>query len=249
MGLSYSFNLVSVDEVGSTNQVLFRASLEEYPLGTALLARRQTAGRGRADRTWLSPVGGMYLSVLFLPESVEGLTLLGALCVLRMCREDFGLPAVLRWPNDVYVEGRKLCGVLPQVKYCGQEVERVVLGVGLNVNTSFQDFPPEVRERATSLVELAPEVDWSIEKVAHRFLELFARELERFHSEGCAALAERCAGHLDGLGPEQRVAISRSGGELRELGRVGGLGPRGELLLEGGGFLDQLGVDERLVVY
>jgi BirA family biotin operon repressor/biotin-[acetyl-CoA-carboxylase] ligase len=244
MESNYSFNLVCLDEVSSTNQVLFRASFTEYPLGTALLARRQTAGRGRADRSWVSTEGGMYLSALFLPVAVEGLTLLGALCLIRMCREDLGVSVVLRWPNDVYHEGRKLCGVLPQVKYHGQKVERAVLGVGLNVNQPLDAFGEDIR--ATTLSELRPDRSFEVEKVAQRYLELLSEELERFEREGCAVLSRRCQEFLEGAA--RGVGVSSSDGSVRDLGQLAGLGPKGELLLADGSFLSHLGVEERLVL-
>jgi BirA family transcriptional regulator, biotin operon repressor / biotin---[acetyl-CoA-carboxylase] ligase len=244
MESNYNFNLICLDEVASTNQVLFRASFSDYPLGTALLARRQTAGRGRADRSWVSALGGMYLSALFLPGAVEGLTLLGALCAVRMCREDFGVPVVLRWPNDVYYQGRKLCGVLPQVKYHGQTLERVVLGVGMNVSQSIDDFPEEVR--ATTLAQLCPNRKFEIECVAGRYLQLLSEELGRFEQQGCKGLAQRCEEFLETGG--RGVGVSAADGTITELGQVAGLGPTGELILSSGSKLSQLGVDERLVV-
>jgi BirA family biotin operon repressor/biotin-[acetyl-CoA-carboxylase] ligase len=250
-GSSYSgaarFNLSIVPEVSSTNEVLLRASFSDYPPGTALLARRQTAGRGRADRHWASSEGGMYLSVMFQPASVQGLTLLGALCVLRLCHEEWGLPAVLRWPNDVYCEGRKLSGVLPQVKFHGSEIERAVLGVGLNVAQDRLEFPDEVRDNAVTLTELLPGREWGVEAVAQLFLDVLAVELERFEVEGCGVLAQRCEAFLDGTQEGQVVGIS-SGNETRPIARASGLGSRGELLLEDGSRLEQLGVDERLAV-
>ena len=244
---STGFDLTIVSEVPSTNEVLLRASFSDYPPGTALLARRQTAGRGRADRSWASAEGGMYLSVMFQPTSVVGLTLLGALCVLRLCHEEWRLPAVLRWPNDVYCEGRKLSGVLPQVKFHGSAVERAVLGVGLNVRQNRLEFPAEVRETAVTLAELLPDEVWDVEVVARQFLDVLAVELERFEAKGCGILAQRCETFLDGTKEGQVVGVSR-GNETRPIARASGLGSRGELLLADGSRLEQLGVDERLVV-
>ena len=244
---SASFELTIASEVPSTNEVLLRASFSDYPPGTALLARRQTAGRGRADRSWASAEGGMYLSVMFQPSSVVGLTLLGALCVLRLCHEQWGLPAVLRWPNDVYCEGRKLSGVLPQVKFHGSVVERAVLGVGLNVRQDRLEFPDEVRDSAVTLAELLPDREWDVKAVAQLFLDVLTVELDRFEAEGCGVLAHRCEVFLDGTREEQVVGVS-VGTETRPIARASGLGSRGELLLEDGSRLEQLGVDERLVV-
>ena len=187
----------------------------------------------------------MYLSVLFLPRVVEGLTLLGALCVIRMCREELGLPVELRWPNDVYHEGRKLCGVLPQVKYHGQEIERVVLGVGLNVNQPPDTFPQTLP--ATTLSQCYPGHAFEVRDVASRYLEVLAEEMEPYQRDGCHALAKRCERYLEGKGRE--VGLSSSDGTLRNLGRVSGLSPSGELLLDSGERLSQLSTEGRLVFF
>ena len=240
-------NLFILEQVSSTNEVLMRAPLSQYPLDTALLALQQSQGRGRAERQWSSPPGGMYLSVLFLPEEVEGLALLGALCVVEMCRREFRLPALIRWPNDVYLEGRKLAGVLAQVKFQGQKLVRAVLGVGLNVAQSPESFAPEIRSLATTLSHHLPSESWRVEELARLFLLYLEGELELYESEGKAALFARCEQYLEGLDPP-REAFLVNPQSRRALGVVKGLDCRGELVLADGTHLNHLGPDERFVL-
>jgi BirA family biotin operon repressor/biotin-[acetyl-CoA-carboxylase] ligase len=130
-------------QTASTNAVVAARSGE--PAGLVVVAEEQTAGRGRLDRVWQSPPrAGLTFSVLLDPPApVSWLPLWGGLAVARALRELAGLDAVVKWPNDVLVDGRKLCGLLAEVAG-----DRVVLGIGLNVTTRVDELP---RPDATSV--------------------------------------------------------------------------------------------------
>lgn len=136
---------------GSTNAVVAeRARAGEAP-GLVVVAEEQTAGRGRLDRVWVSPPrAGLTFSVLLhpQPEHLGWVPLLGGLAVARALREQAGVDAVLKWPNDVLVEDRKVCGLLAQAVSSAHGMA-VVLGVGLNVTTRREELPVP---QATSLV-------------------------------------------------------------------------------------------------
>lgn len=242
------FSLRWVKEVGSTNEVLLRADLEEYPFGSALLAERQSDGRGRHQRSWMSGVGGMYLSVLFRPNRIAGLSLAGAYAVTRLCREEFGLEAFIRWPNDVYVEKRKLAGILPQVKFSGSNLERAVLGIGLNVNQTTTSFPVELQAKATTLSALIGR-QLDVRKVAQSLLVILSQELRPFVSGVSDGVMEKCLPYLEGLDPQAVAWAEAEDGTRRELGLIRGLGPAGELRVGDGGLLMNLGSQERLVLH
>lgn len=133
-------------ETGSTNAVVAeRARTGEQP-GLVVVAEQQTAGRGRLDRHWESPArAGLTFSVLLAPpaDHLSWVPLLGGLAVARAVREQTGVDAVLKWPNDVLAGDRKLAGVLAEAVG-----GLVVLGVGLNVTTRREELPVE---QATSL--------------------------------------------------------------------------------------------------
>ena len=127
---------------GSTNALLAARAAAGEEAGLVLVAEQQTAGRGRLDRAWVSPArAGLYLSVLLRPDlpasRLPWVPLWGGLAVARALREQTGLDAVLKWPNDVLVDGRKVCGVLAEVAAPGA----VVLGIGLNVTTRREELP------------------------------------------------------------------------------------------------------------
>lgn len=137
------------------------------PEGVVVVADAQTAGRGRAGRAWYSPPGqALYASALLRPalrpEQVGWLTMIAALVVIDCVSDSVAPDAALgiKWPNDVMLGGRKLAGVLVEAAWAGDQLDFAVLGIGLNVNTRFDDAPDEVRARATSLREvLGREVD------------------------------------------------------------------------------------------
>ena len=137
---------------GSTNEVVSERARAGEPAGLVVVAEQQTSGRGRLDRTWVSPPrAGLTLSVLVRPDLSPArwpwLPLLTGLAVARAVREQTELDAVVKWPNDVLVAGRKVCGVLAEVPEPGA----AVLGIGLNVTTRAAELPHDL---ATSL-ELA----------------------------------------------------------------------------------------------
>jgi len=136
-------------EAGSTNAVVAERARGGEPAGLVVVAEAQTAGRGRLDRSWVSPPrAGLTFSVLLRPDLPPAqwpwLPLWGGLAVAEALRERAGVDAELKWPNDVLVDGRKLCGLLAEVPEPGA----LVLGIGLNVSTTAQELP---HPQATSL--------------------------------------------------------------------------------------------------
>ncbi len=129
-------------EVGSTNALVVERALAGEAAGLVVVAESQVAGRGRLDRVWVAPPrAGLTFSVLLRPalppQRVGWVPLWGGVAVARAVREQTGLDARLKWPNDVLVDGRKVCGLLAESPSPGV----VVLGVGLNVTTTRAELP------------------------------------------------------------------------------------------------------------
>ncbi|NJE61112.1 biotin--[acetyl-CoA-carboxylase] ligase [Thermococcus sp. 21S7] len=138
--------VISLEEVDSTNEYARRIA-SDVPEGTVVLAKRQTAGKGRKGRSWASPEGGIWMSVVLKPSGVDPrLVFVGALAVTDTL-SDFGISSGIKWPNDVWAAGKKIAGILTE----GKAGEYVVLGIGLNVNNP---VPPELRWDAVSMMEL-----------------------------------------------------------------------------------------------
>lgn len=149
---------ITLDEVDSTNlELRRRCDRERLASGTVLTADRQIAGRGRLGRSWHSPPRvGLYMSVLLRPRGAADLaprhTLGGALAVCEACRELCAVPATIKWPNDVLHGGRKLAGVLAELRAAAHGgPSELILGIGINVDHVETDFPEDLRTHATSL--------------------------------------------------------------------------------------------------
>lgn len=145
------------DVVASTQDIAFELLAEGRPHGTLVVADHQTGGRGSANRTWHSTPGKSLLFSVLLDLEPPGtfvsvLTIAIATSLARSMIEIAGAPAKIKFPNDILVRGKKVAGILLEVKDYGTS-HRVVAGVGINVNQVHEDFPDEIREIATSLRE------------------------------------------------------------------------------------------------
>ncbi|MDB4953594.1 MAG: BirA bifunctional protein [Myxococcales bacterium] len=145
---------IDLAECGSTNDEAGRLARAGARHGTVVIAESQRSGRGRDGRVWQSPKGGLYLSAVLRPTiplvSVPPMTLAIGIGLCDAART-FGAPAVLKWPNDLLVEDRKLAGVLVEAQSQGQRLDAVVVGIGVNLDT----LPEQVSETAISLTEAA----------------------------------------------------------------------------------------------
>ena len=138
----------------STMEVAKREARRGAVEGTVVIAGEQTAGKGRLRRVWLSPKGSLALSIILYPSLVylPSLIMLASLAVVRSIEAVTGLKSQVKWPNDVLVNGRKVCGILIESDVRGDIVAYAIIGIGVNVNLRLSDFP-EILPLATSLSE------------------------------------------------------------------------------------------------
>ena len=207
---------------GSTNAVVAERALAGEPAGLVVVAEQQTSGRGRLDRSWSSPPrAGLTLSALVRPELPAArwpwLPLLTGLAVATAVREQAELDAVLKWPNDVLVDGRKVCGVLAEVPQPGA----AVLGIGLNVTTRADELPTAT---ATSL-QLAGGATTDRDTLLRAVLRALTDVLADVDGSR-AAYRERCST----LG--QRVRVEQPGGSVVE-GVASAVDDDGRLVVDG----------------
>lgn len=144
--------IIELAECDSTNEYLKRLNGEEDTIVTAV---RQTAGKGTKGRSFSSADGGLYLSVMRFYESFPAANAFEIMinsCV-AVCKtvEDFGIKPVIRWANDVLVNGRKICGTLIENTFAGANIRRSIVGMGINVNN---ELPSELRQIAVSMREI-----------------------------------------------------------------------------------------------
>jgi BirA family biotin operon repressor/biotin-[acetyl-CoA-carboxylase] ligase len=238
-------------ETGSTNADAMAAGQAGEPEGLVVVAERQTAGRGRLGRTWTSPArAGLAVSVLLRPGAMVAgrygwLPLLAGVTLVESVRRLAEVDAVLKWPNDLLVEGRKCAGILAEV-VPGAEPPAVVVGVGLNVTLREDELPVDAGwdaeagggfadgPMATSLA-LAGAAMTDRDPLLRAFLRSFAAWYRRWReADGDpdrSGLAAAYRGHCDTLGRQVRVLLP-NGAELT--GTARDLDPGGRLVVRTG---------------
>jgi BirA family biotin operon repressor/biotin-[acetyl-CoA-carboxylase] ligase len=154
--------------------------------GTVVIAERQTKGRGRLNREWVSPPKGLWFSIVLRPRvearHLPKLTLLASVAVAKTLRRLYGLKAEIKWPNDVLVNDRKVCGILTEAETKGESAEFAVVGIGINANFDLSALPKSLEDSSTTLKhELKREIRCevllgSLLEEMESLYELFSRE-------------------------------------------------------------------------
>lgn len=150
--------VIRYTEVVSTNLTAIEQGKQGAPHGTIITAARQSGGRGRQGRSFASPPGGLYFSLILRPQSdaehISLLTLATGVSCCRVVEQASGLDVKLKWPNDLYLGNRKLGGILSEAapfSYRAGKVPFLVVGIGLNINTEPDQFPQTLQNTVTSL--------------------------------------------------------------------------------------------------
>jgi BirA family biotin operon repressor/biotin-[acetyl-CoA-carboxylase] ligase len=192
-GTPFAKRIVHYFKVDSTNRVAMELGQQGDPHGTVVIAEEQSAGRGRTGRTWHSEKSsGIYMSILLRPAltpvQAAALTLAAGLAVRDAVAEQIGAEPDLRWPNDLLLNGKKLCGVLTEMYAEPDRIRYVVVGIGLNVNHS--KMPAEIASIATSLRIETGKVRSRLELTA-RLLRQFETYYNQLLNEGPAPVVAR----------------------------------------------------------
>ena len=206
-------NIVFLREVGSTNDLAKELAGYGAVEGTVVVAETQTAGRGRLDREWVSPVGGLWFSVVLRPElkpaEAVRLVFVAGLAVAEILRELYGLKSETKWPNDVLVNGRKVCGILTEMNTTDEKVNYVIVGIGVNANFDVAKvFSEELRKVAVSLEnELGRKV--RLEELFRALLEKLENFYKLFLKEGFDHILKEWKKYAGFLGCQVEV-VSRT---------------------------------------
>ncbi len=201
--------------VDSTNHVAKALAYHGAAEGTIVVAEEQDSGKGRLDRNFYSPRGkGIWFSVIlrpkFLPHDAPKFTLMSAVAVAEAMAR-FNLKAQIKWPNDIMFDGRKLVGVLTEMTGELARITYMVIGIGINVNMSREDFPEELQDVAASLSEMSGEILSRVE-IFRVVLEEFDKLYLEVDEEGFNKVIERWKKYNVTLGKNVRV-ISAGDGE------------------------------------
>ncbi|MCI5857850.1 MAG: biotin--[acetyl-CoA-carboxylase] ligase [Agathobacter sp.] len=223
--------LFCFDEIDSTNTKAKELAEQGYPSGTLVVADRQIAGRGRRGRSWDSPAGiGIFMTLMLKPDinpnNASMLTLVTALATAQAISDVTGADARIKWPNDIVINGKKVCGILTEMSAQFDYINHIVIGIGINVHN--ESFPEEIRETASSLfLESGRHI--------HR-ADLIVRFLERFEANYAIFLQTE---DLEGLMRDYNALLVNIQKQVRILdpkepfeGKAIGITKRGELIVD-----------------
>lgn len=225
--------LIRYEETDSTNIRAKAAAKNGAPDGAVVTAQRQTAGRGRRGRQWDSPAGkNIYMTIILRPDmepdKAPMLTLLTACAAVRAVERACRIRGSIKWPNDIVLNGKKICGILTEMNIKDRRTEFVIVGIGVNCNQ--MEFPEELRQKATSLKRECGK-DIEREELACLLLEELEGLYEIFEREqSLAFIKEEYEARL--VNYRQRVCVLEPGGEWK--GTAQGITETGELIVKDG---------------
>lgn len=175
------------EEIDSTNNYAKKIAYEGCKDGTVVIAEKQTSGRGRLGRTWESGKGeGIWMSVILRPdispEAIQLITLASSVAVVKAIKDTTGIITGIKWPNDILLDGRKLCGILVEMSSELDRINFVVIGIGINISQDNKDFSEELSNKAISLKSYISQnkkgVDFTRSMIAGKLLT----EIEKYYN-------------------------------------------------------------------
>lgn len=217
-------------EVDSTNTIAKKIAEEPNTHGTLVIAEKQNMGKGRRGRSWSSPEGsGVWMTLVLKPNIYPRvspmLTLVAALSVVKSIRELYKLEALIKWPNDIVIHGKKVSGILTEMSAEVDYINHVVIGIGINGNTT--DFPKDISNRATSLFLERKEKILRAELIANIMKE-FEQNYEIFlRSQSLEELSKEYNHLLVNVNQEVKIIEN----DLEYYGIALGINDNGELII------------------
>lgn len=218
------------ESIDSTNVEAERMAMRGAPHGTVIVAKEQTAGKGRRGRAWESPAGeNIYMSILLrphlVPERAPMLTLVMAYSIAKAIQNQGFDGIQIKWPNDLILRGKKICGILTEMKMNGSQIGHVIIGAGINVNT--KHFPEDLKDKASSLF-LESGKKQEMEKLLQDILNEFGADYDTFlKEENLSFMVDNYNSILVNCGKE--VVILEPGNEFTATAL--GVNEKGELIV------------------
>ena len=204
--------IISYKKADSTNTIAYGLAEKGIKEGASIFAEEQTRGRGRRGKRWYSPAkGGIYLSCILRPKiapnEISKITLLAAVAVAKSIRSLTGLSATIKWPNDILVNNKKVCGILTEMKAEQDRVDFIILGIGLNVNTQARHLPKGATCLKDELCHSKIERDISRVELARNILENLEEYYSILKKEGFKPIIEEWKSLSAMLGSRIRVIL------------------------------------------
>lgn len=220
------------DSIDSTNTKAQELAEKGYPSGTLVVADKQIAGKGRRGRNWESPSGcGIFMTLMLKPDinpnNASMLTLVSALAVAKALADITGKDAKIKWPNDIVIDGRKVCGILTEMSAQFDYINNIVIGIGINVNNS--SFSEEISATASSLRLLSGGKKYRRAEIIEKIMEYFEKYYSIFlETEDLSALVNEYDAMLVNMKKQVKVLDPKEPFE----GKAMGITKTGELIVD-----------------
>ncbi|MGZ7135149.1 MAG: biotin--[acetyl-CoA-carboxylase] ligase [Methanobacterium sp.] len=218
-------------EVDSTNEVAKTLAEEGAPEGTVVIAERQRKGKGRGGKPWISPIGGAWMSIILrpdtLPMNAPQLTFTAGVAAAKTIKSEYGLDVGIKWPNDILIENKKVCGILTEISTEKDSIDYIIAGIGIDANVDLDSIPPELRDETTSLkTEMEEEISRMI--LVRKFLENFEPMYNQFNQGNFKKILQKWRKYSKTIGSNVEI---RKGTEIVQ-GEAVGVNKEGILILE-----------------
>lgn len=223
-------------ELKSTNIIAKEKTLhraEGINEGTLIIAERQSAGKGRLGRKWFSPAGGIWLSIILYPQLspsyISRITLMTAVAVVKAIKICTQIESQIKWPNDILINEKKVCGILTEMSAELDIINWVVVGIGINANIDHQDFPEDIQKNTISLKEILGKKVLRV-KLVQTFLQEFEKYYESLKRREFSSILKEWKLYSHTLGKKIRVDM----GERIITGEAMDINEEGALILKKG---------------
>lgn len=220
------------DTIDSTNTKAQEFAEKGYPSGTLVVADKQESGKGRRGRSWVSPSGtGIFMTLMIKPDinpnNASMLTLVAALAVAKAITSVTGEEALIKWPNDIVVNGKKVCGILTEMNAQFDYINHIVVGIGINVHN--ESFPEEISQMASSLMIEAGGKRFHRAQIIAETMSYFEQYYDTFlKTQDLSALVREYDKLLVNRNKSVRVLDPKEPFD----GKAMGITPKGELIVD-----------------
>ncbi len=220
------------DTIDSTNTKAQELAEKGYPSGTLVVADKQESGKGRRGRSWVSPSGtGIFMTLMIKPDinpnNASMLTLVAALAVAKAITSVTGEEALIKWPNDIVVNSKKVCGILTEMNAQFDYINHIVVGIGINVHN--ESFPEEISQMASSLMIEAGGKRFHRAQIIAETMSYFEQYYDTFlKTQDLSALVREYDELLVNMNKAVRVLDPKEPFD----GKAMGITPKGELIVD-----------------
>ena len=220
------------DTIDSTNTKAQELAEKGYPRGTLVVADKQESGKGRRGRSWVSPSGtGIFMTLMIKPDinpnNASMLTLVAALAVAKAITSVTGEKALIKWPNDIVINGKKVCGILTEMNAQFDYINHIVVGIGINVHN--ESFPEEISQMASSLMIEAGGKRFHRAQIIAETMSYFEQYYDTFlKTQDLSALVREYDELLVNRNKSVRVLDPKEPFD----GKAMGITPKGELIVD-----------------